>query len=178
MGKRFRSEEHTSELQSPDHLVCRLLLEKKNILPSHAKASGRSLLMPLTPVDLTEVSQLIGNGVPFTSVALPHISMTHSLFNHQPLQAVHSFPTRRSSDLSACNRSPASTSADSRSSTTIRAWASVSDRKSTRLNSSHQITSYAVFCLKKKTYFLLTRRPLAGAFSCRSPRSISPRCRS
>src|SRR5258708_38409104 len=31
------------------------------------------------------------------------------------------------------------------------AWAAVSlDRKSTRLNSSHQIISYAVFCLKKK----------------------------
>src|SRR5258708_25316796 len=36
LGERFakesfgnRSEEHTSELQSPDHLVCRLLLEKK-----------------------------------------------------------------------------------------------------------------------------------------------------
>src|SRR5947208_11073168 len=30
-GRAFatRSEEHTSELQSPDHLVCRLLLEKK-----------------------------------------------------------------------------------------------------------------------------------------------------
>src|SRR5690348_1184280 len=27
-----RSEEHTSELQSPVHLVCRLLLEKKNSL--------------------------------------------------------------------------------------------------------------------------------------------------
>src|SRR5438552_18945329 len=27
--RRDRSEEHTSELQSPDHLVCRLLLEKK-----------------------------------------------------------------------------------------------------------------------------------------------------
>src|SRR5258708_12471351 len=27
-----RSEEHTSELQSPDHLVCRLLLEKNNQL--------------------------------------------------------------------------------------------------------------------------------------------------
>src|SRR5258708_22086705 len=26
-----RSEEHTSELQSPDHLVCRLLLEKKKM---------------------------------------------------------------------------------------------------------------------------------------------------
>src|SRR5207244_11366585 len=29
--RHLRSEEHTSELQSPDHLVCRLLLEKKNI---------------------------------------------------------------------------------------------------------------------------------------------------
>src|SRR5258708_13074187 len=29
--------------------------------------------------------------------------------------------------------------------------ASIEDRKSTRLNSSHQIISYAVFCLKKKT---------------------------
>src|SRR5258708_30054593 len=28
-GERLRSEEHTSELQSPDHIVCRLLLEKK-----------------------------------------------------------------------------------------------------------------------------------------------------
>src|SRR5207244_11453521 len=28
--KKLRSEEHTSELQSPDHLVCRLLLEKIN----------------------------------------------------------------------------------------------------------------------------------------------------
>src|SRR5690625_5413018 len=32
-----RSEEHTSELQSRGHLVCRLLLEKKNI--SHQKTS-------------------------------------------------------------------------------------------------------------------------------------------
>src|SRR5258708_23775873 len=30
-GARLRSEEHTSELQSPDHLVCRLLLEKKKM---------------------------------------------------------------------------------------------------------------------------------------------------
>src|SRR5258708_39751838 len=35
----YRSEEHTSELQSPDHLVCRLLLEKKKIV----------LPVPLTP---------------------------------------------------------------------------------------------------------------------------------
>src|SRR5690348_18119153 len=30
--QRERSEEHTSELQSPVHLVCRLLLEKKNVI--------------------------------------------------------------------------------------------------------------------------------------------------
>src|SRR5256885_12906461 len=33
-GTRVRSEEHTSELQSPCNLVCRLLLEKKKINPS------------------------------------------------------------------------------------------------------------------------------------------------
>src|SRR5947208_10859027 len=57
------------------------------------------------------------------------------------------FPTRRSSDLerswpspmSRRNRNPACSAA-------IR----IGDRKSTRLNSSHQIISYAVFCLKKK----------------------------
>src|SRR5258708_27214043 len=36
-GQLQGSEEHTSELQSPDHLVCRLLLEKKK------KTSARSL---------------------------------------------------------------------------------------------------------------------------------------
>src|SRR5947208_12780883 len=30
-GAEWRSEEHTSELQSPDHFVCRLLLEKKYV---------------------------------------------------------------------------------------------------------------------------------------------------
>src|SRR5690348_17992514 len=34
-GRRGRSEEHTSELQSPVHLVCRLLLEKKNVVALH-----------------------------------------------------------------------------------------------------------------------------------------------
>src|SRR5579884_3706801 len=46
MGRRhpriFRSEEHTSELQSRGHLVCRLLLEKKNrgLRGSMARLSG------------------------------------------------------------------------------------------------------------------------------------------
>src|SRR5438552_11573240 len=34
--RRGRSEEHTSELQSPDHLVCRLLLEKKKDKRNHS----------------------------------------------------------------------------------------------------------------------------------------------
>src|SRR5690348_17948320 len=34
-GARHRSEEHTSELQSPVHLVCRLLLEKKKKQSTH-----------------------------------------------------------------------------------------------------------------------------------------------
>src|SRR3712207_7408005 len=40
----LRSEEHTSELQSRQYLVCRLLLEKKNIkyLPVHFNFSIRS----------------------------------------------------------------------------------------------------------------------------------------
>src|SRR5438876_4072680 len=33
LSQHRRSEEHTSELQSPVHLVCRLLLEKKKTLP-------------------------------------------------------------------------------------------------------------------------------------------------
>src|SRR5947208_4403717 len=39
-----RSEEHTSELQSPDHLVCRLLLEKKKTerMSANAYPSPRS----------------------------------------------------------------------------------------------------------------------------------------
>src|SRR5438552_9383211 len=46
-----RSEEHTSELQSPDHLVCRLLLEKKTAdqpVPSYREASchSRELALP------------------------------------------------------------------------------------------------------------------------------------
>src|SRR5258708_14730469 len=36
IGVAARSEEHTSELQSPDHLVCRLLLETKNTNHRHA----------------------------------------------------------------------------------------------------------------------------------------------
>src|SRR5258708_5267785 len=44
-----RSEEHTSELQSPDHLVCRLLLEKKKTESSSITSARRGRL-PSLPV--------------------------------------------------------------------------------------------------------------------------------
>src|SRR5258708_30915157 len=40
-----RSEEHTSELQSPDHLVCRLLLEKKKKKLKHGCTAKIRLCM-------------------------------------------------------------------------------------------------------------------------------------
>src|SRR5207244_13581689 len=85
-------------------------------------------------------------------------------------RGLHSFPTRRSSDLVSPFQTPDSEDAfltvfnaagsDITYSSCIGNTVGVvtlsddeasSDRKSTRLNSSHQIISYAVFCLKKKS---------------------------
>src|SRR5258708_22149000 len=44
----IRSEEHTSELQSPDHLVCRLLLEKKK----EQAAETRNLHLAYRPIGI------------------------------------------------------------------------------------------------------------------------------
>src|SRR5207244_11542254 len=88
-------------------------------------------------------------------------------------RALHSFPTRRSSDLShggVTVRLPQTDRKRNMSTLTIQMSESLArqlrecaakegvtadqDRKSTRLNSSHQINSYAVFCLKKKNKHL------------------------
>src|SRR5205807_7930959 len=62
----------------------------------------------------------------------------------------HSFPTRRSSDLRGGERGePARGVVDRRA---ARVDVRDQDRKSTRLNSSHLVNSYAVFCLKKKKH--------------------------
>src|SRR5207244_7322058 len=83
-------------------------------------------------------------------------------------RALPSFPTRRSSDLSSSlpsgrtriREGATCLQAITRCRSTSTAFVSrrtrptrstPRDRKSTRLNSSHQIISYAVFCLKKKT---------------------------
>src|SRR5438105_13749974 len=62
---------------------------------------------------------------------------------------LHSFPTRRSSDLQPAGqqqRPPRSLAQFEE----VRRDRPAVDRKSTRLNSSHEWISYAVFCLKKK----------------------------
>src|SRR5438132_14327550 len=79
---------------------------------------------------------------------------------HRPL---HSFPTRRSSDLAVLGRDRAHVVGSflarvedalegrpDRVEEFLVAAGLEKDRKSTRLNSSHTVISYAVFCLKKK----------------------------
>src|SRR5258708_14355900 len=58
---RRRSEEHTSELQSPDHLVCRLLLEKKNmVILSRDHCSYITLIQVTTRCQLTYIGSTHG----------------------------------------------------------------------------------------------------------------------
>src|SRR5436190_20739836 len=80
---------------------------------------------------------------------------------HQPL---HSFPTRRSSDLSRYREAGGRRRSHRLYPRGFRRGGKAShrrnprDRKSTRLNSSHTVISYAVFCLKKKS-----SRPVAAS---------------
>src|SRR5438552_7293388 len=53
-GAGGRSEEHTSELQSPDHLVCRLLLEKKNSSGTQSSAFD----LPIVTASWSEWSEV------------------------------------------------------------------------------------------------------------------------
>src|SRR5574340_910892 len=48
-----RSEEHTSELQSPKELVCRLPLEKKKMTQERCRGPGKSALMPSEALELS-----------------------------------------------------------------------------------------------------------------------------
>src|SRR5690348_18144754 len=74
-------------------------------------------------------------------------------------RALHSFPTRRSSDLSVSDpalgrmlegRRDVREVYDAAAAARTVSLRERTDRKSTRLNSSHPSISYAVFCLKKK----------------------------
>src|SRR6266487_1428892 len=130
-----RSEEHTSELQSPVHLVCRLLLEKKKNAermeppPSDRERSSATYHLGREPVALffstifflmirpPPRSPLFPSTTLFRSRHLPGPQRAHRQLDR--LHLLRAVPDRGR------------------------------DRKSTRLNSSHPSISYAVFCLKK-----------------------------
>src|SRR5258708_16613742 len=71
--RRVRSEEHTSELQSPDHLVCRLLLEKKkkhinHDLSHHNQDTGQhSDRSSDVPTDHAREHRMLFHDIPPTS---------------------------------------------------------------------------------------------------------------
>src|SRR5437867_9821358 len=83
--RRRRSEEHTSELQSPYDLVCRLLLEKKKLarvpreLPAH---HGRLLLPPPAPQRRADLVVLLVVHLPiFDPRVVDHVDTgAHAVF--------------------------------------------------------------------------------------------------
>src|SRR5690606_40103407 len=102
-------------------------------------------------------------------VPFPHSwARLFSFYCYCALRSRHSFPTRRSSDLAfdviwrklhamlatllSPNLMPIVIAAAAFLVYAILRPEQASDRKSTRLNSSHVKISYAVFCLKKKIY--------------------------
>src|ERR1022692_3446804 len=143
-----RSEEHTSELQSPCNLVCRLLLEKKKQAGNaqrpedeHRCSSRPARHQPVCARDRRGCRSSEGGETGssrcarfffffFNDTATTEI-YTLSLHDALPICCC---TTRTVSTLRPCGR-------------TTNSWI---DRKSTRLNSSHLVISYAVFCLKKK----------------------------
>src|SRR5699024_11849054 len=115
-----------------------------------------------------DFSSLSCVSISHSSHCLP--SLLFFFYSSRSPRDLHSFPTRRSSDLISClaraslclplpvrwllPRWPALRPVQWSSS------ALSSDRKSTRLNSSHVSISYAVFCLKKKKQINNTTRAL------------------
>src|SRR5438552_3429814 len=73
-----RSEEHTSELQSPDHLVCRLLLEKKKKQNTKFLTILISLTKLLLTTPLTRLSLTVSLSATSTS-QLSYTDIMHTL---------------------------------------------------------------------------------------------------
>src|SRR5438132_13646916 len=83
--------------------------------------------------------------LPSSSTVFPYTTLFRSSRPHRPRRArIGSLSGR----VRRCPRRPARDPAE-----VYRPDAGERDRKSTRLNSSHTVISYAVFCLKKKKRF-------------------------
>src|SRR6266550_1115152 len=131
IARHLRSEEHTSELQSRLHLVCRLLLEKKKPARGPSCPAGRCSGGDASPRDAgsREPADFFFNDTATTEIytlslhdALP---IWLDIVVGQPVSGVHREAARARVGRRACQ--------------------AAEDRKSTRLNSSHGYISYAVF---------------------------------
>src|SRR6266581_4493549 len=146
-----RSEEHTSELQSPVHLVCRLLLEKKKEaeykqkLISYNAEDCQAMRLLTVKFGRRRIDNLSNLYVDYVDPSY-HNFFFYCCGHHRDL---HSFPTRRSSDLGEeAERLHPEQAGDGRPEQARGRVLLRPDRKSTRLNSRHPSTSYAVFCLQ------------------------------
>src|SRR5438552_6825301 len=91
-----------------------------------------------------------------------HLSLFQRNLN---LHDLPSFPTRRSSDLAMLGKYWSIFLLAGLGLAALADPRALQDRKSTRLNSSHQIISYAVFCLKKKKNLIMSNNPISLAMS-------------
>src|SRR3954467_7190559 len=137
-----RSEEHTSELQSHDNLVCRLLLEKK-----HRRAPADGVPAAARAVHRATRGGARPHRAP-RSLGGPAVArfFFFLMIRRPPRSTLFPYTTLFRS-VGYLDLHPAY---DSRWRGAL-LFSSELDRKSTRLNSSHTIISYAVFCLKKHT---------------------------
>src|SRR5579872_4589511 len=133
-----RSEEHTSELQSRPHIVCRLLLEKKNMTFSFA----------FTPKCCCSSTIIISRFlIPSCLLRMAWVLMIFFFFNDTATTEIYTLSLHDALPISCTS---AAMGPEPGRSCFWTAMGKPRDRKSTRLNSSHVRISYAVFCLKKK----------------------------
>src|SRR3989339_637851 len=147
----IRSEEHTSELQSLTNLVCRLLLEKKKM--TDTGQVGKNALRTRQSVKLLHAIICLHFPRAARITRLPH-AFSLFFFNDTATTEIYTLSLHdvfRSSDGKGQVFGDGSHGRD---------WllqiSPYSDRKSTRLNSSHDQISYAVFCLKKKEKIIIS----------------------
>src|SRR5258705_260045 len=149
-----RSEEHTSELQSLRHLVCRLLLEKKKQI---YRCSEGLRISQCTTKTRVQIFFFLMIRRPPRSTLFPYTTLFRSMkkIRFYTLDSIGYTPL----DLPRLKLETVSTwLAPSRVIRTRLSSLGFKDRKSTRLNSSHLGISYAVFCLKKKNKFIDARK--------------------
>src|SRR3954463_15263367 len=100
----LRSEEHTSELQSHDNLVCRLLLAKKKFPPRGAKCANCTAAPPgYTPCALQRCRTVLLR--PRRPAALPHLRCPRFFFffNDTATTEIYTLSLHDALPISSCN---------------------------------------------------------------------------